>query len=129
MQVRDAALLASGKCAASFPEECRSSLPELCKLWTGHLDDNIPSVRADAAAALGDALQAYKQELLEQLLPLIRHASFCRCMANCAGNSAVEVMLQPLSGIHCRPRSGACSCCRSSRRHLFASTYAAYAQH
>ncbi len=72
MQVRDAALLASGKCAASFPEECRASLPELYKLWTRHLDDNIPSVRADAAAALGDALQAYKQELLEQLLPLIR---------------------------------------------------------
>ena len=72
MQVRDAALLASGKCAASFPEECRGSLSELYKLWTGHLDDNIPSVRADAAAALGDALQAYKQELLEQLLPLIR---------------------------------------------------------
>ena len=70
--MRDAALLASGKCAASFPEQCRASLPELYKLWTAHLDDNIPSVRADAAAALGDAIQAYRQELLELLLPLIR---------------------------------------------------------
>ena len=73
--MRDAALLASGKTAGSFPEKCRAALPELCKLWTGHLDDNIPSVRADAAAALGDALQAYRQELLQQLLPLIRQAS------------------------------------------------------
>ncbi len=71
-QVRDAALLASAKCAANFPEECRASLPELYKLWTVHLDDNIPAVRANAAAALGDAVQAYKQELLEMLLPLIR---------------------------------------------------------
>ena len=66
--MRDAALLASGKCATSFPEQCRRALPELYRLWTAHLDDNIPSVRADAAAALGDAIQAYP-ELLEQLLP------------------------------------------------------------
>ena len=74
--MRDAALLASGKCAASFPEQCRGALPELYRLWTVHLDDNIPSVRADAAAALGDTMQAYP-ELLEQLLPLIRQASLC----------------------------------------------------
>ena len=79
--MRDAALLASGKCAASFPQQCRASLPELYKLWTAHLDDNIPSVRADAAAALGDAVQAYKQELLEELLPLIRQGPLCLCMA------------------------------------------------
>ncbi len=72
LQVRDAALVAAGKCAAAFPEECRAALPELLKLWSAHLDDNIPSVRANAAAALGDALKAYKQELLDQLLPLIR---------------------------------------------------------
>ena len=54
------------------PEECRASLPELLKLWSAHLDDNIPSVRANAAAALGDALRAYKQKLLDQILPLIR---------------------------------------------------------
>lgn len=71
-QVRDAALVAAGKCAAAFPEECRASLPELLKLWSAHLDDNIPSVRANAAAALGDALRAYKQKLLDQILPLIR---------------------------------------------------------
>jgi hypothetical protein len=76
LQVRDAALLASGKCAKAFPEECRGSLPELQKLWTAHLDDNIPSVREDAAAALGDALHAYKQELLEMLLPLVRWEAF-----------------------------------------------------
>lgn len=72
LQVRDAALVAAGKCVAAFPEECRATLPELLKLWSAHLDDNIPSVRANAAAALGDALKAYKQELLDQLLPLIR---------------------------------------------------------
>ena len=71
-QVRDAALVAAGKCAAAFPEDCRAALPELVKLWAAHLDDNIPSVRANAAAALGDALRAYKLELLDQILPLIR---------------------------------------------------------
>ena len=72
IKVRDAALLASGKCARSFPEECRGSLPELFCLWTAHLDDNIYSVRADAAIALGDALRAYGLELLDMLLPLLR---------------------------------------------------------
>ena len=38
-------------------------------------------MRADAAAALGDAVQAYKQELLEELLPLIRQGPLCVCMA------------------------------------------------
>ena len=71
-QVRDAALGAAGKCAAAFPEECRAALPELLKLWSAHLDDNIASVRANAAAALGDALRAYKQELLDEILPLMR---------------------------------------------------------
>ena len=82
-QVRDAALVAAGKCAAAFPEECRAVLPELLKLWTAHLDDNIPSVRANAAAALGDALRAYKQELLDQILPLIR-----------SGPSSAQLFLQ-----------------------------------
>ena len=95
MQVRDAALLATGKCAASFPEECRASLLELYKLWTGHLDDNIPSVRADAAAALGDALQAYKQELLEQLLPLIRQELPCVIHAASAQSLCYQAISHP----------------------------------
>lgn len=90
--MRDAALLASGKCAANSPEECRAALPELYRLWTAHLDDNIPSVRADAAAALGDALQAYGTELLEQLLLLIRQGSLCASISppsqgSCAGKA------------------------------------------
>lgn len=71
VQVRDRALLASGKCAASFPEECRGSLPDLYGLWISHLDDNIYSVREDAAVALGDAVRAYDQEALDRVLPVL----------------------------------------------------------
>ena len=73
-QVRDAALLASARCALAFPEEVRPQLPDLYRLWLGHLDDNIPSVRADAAAALGIVVRAYGQAALDELLPVLRWA-------------------------------------------------------
>ncbi len=71
-QVRDRALLAAGSCALAFPAECTPFLPDLYRLWMASLDDNIYSVREDAAVALGDAVRAYKQEALHKLLPWLR---------------------------------------------------------
>ena len=90
LQVRDAALVAAGKCAAAFPGECRAALPELTRLWAAHLDDNIPSVRANAAAALGDALRAYEQELLDQILPLIRPVHMAQCLITRLGQKSLD---------------------------------------
>ena len=67
--MRDAALLASGKTALAFPAETRPAMPDLERLWLMHLDDNIPSVREDAAVALGDVVRAYGREALDKLLP------------------------------------------------------------
>lgn len=50
----------------------RQVLPELYPLWFAHLRDIIPSVRQDAAAALGDAGRAYGQEALDTILPHLR---------------------------------------------------------
>ena len=57
--MRDAACLATGKFVFAFPEESRSSLEELWKLWIDHISDNIWSVREDSALALGDVMRAY----------------------------------------------------------------------
>lgn len=70
--MRDAALLASARCARALPEDCRPWLPDLAPLWLGHLDDNIPSVREDAAVALGDVVRAYGEEALAKVLPALR---------------------------------------------------------
>lgn len=71
-QVRDRALLAAGRCALAFPAECSPFLTDLYRLWMAHLDDNIYSVREDAAVALGDAVRVYRQEALDKLLPWLR---------------------------------------------------------
>ncbi|GAB4818455.1 hypothetical protein N2152v2_005501 [Parachlorella kessleri] len=47
-------------------------LGELYPLWFAHVRDVIPSVRQDAAAALGDAVRAYGDEALEHILPQLR---------------------------------------------------------
>ena len=70
--MRDAALLASARCVRALPGESRAWLPDLEPLWLGHLDDNIPSVREDAAVALGDVVRAYGQEALAKILPALR---------------------------------------------------------
>jgi hypothetical protein len=50
---RDAAASGTAALVAIFPEESKPLLPELYKLWLSHLWDNVPSVRANAAAAIG----------------------------------------------------------------------------
>lgn len=45
---------------------------ELYPLWFAHLWDNIPTVREDSAVALRQALEAYGQEALDLLLPVVR---------------------------------------------------------
>lgn len=72
LQVRDRALLAAGQCTVAFPAECADALPELFRLLMSHLDDNIYSVREDAAVALGDVVRAYRRDALDRLLPWLR---------------------------------------------------------
>jgi len=59
--VRDAACVACGNFVLAFPEECRPVLPELLKLWTDHLSDNINSVRENSACALMNATKGYPE--------------------------------------------------------------------
>ena len=49
MYIHVAACLACGNFMSSFPVECRPSLPELLPLFTGSLQDSMPSVRQGAA--------------------------------------------------------------------------------
>ncbi|CAD7696000.1 unnamed protein product [Ostreobium quekettii] len=70
--VRDAACTACGNCVSVFPEESRVVLDELYDLWFAHLWDNIGSVRENTAIALGKAVQAYGEEALSRLLPVLK---------------------------------------------------------
>lgn len=72
--MRSAAALAAGRCAAAFPEAAAPWRAELWPLLAGLLDDNVPSVRGDAAAALADAVRAWGPAMLELLLPALRCA-------------------------------------------------------
>ena len=71
-QVRSAAALAAGRCAAAFPAESEPWRSELWPLLRGLLDDNVPSVRGDAAVALADAVRAWGAPMLDLLLPALR---------------------------------------------------------
>jgi hypothetical protein len=73
-QVRSAAALAAGRCAAAFPAEAAPWRPELWPLLRGLLDENVPSVREDGAGALADAARAWGPALLDLLLPALRCA-------------------------------------------------------
>ena len=73
-QVRDAACLACGQYVVAHPEAARGSLDKLYALWFDHLAENIPSVRAGAAAALANAVRAYGDEALAVILPQLRSA-------------------------------------------------------
>ena len=73
-QVRDAACLACGKVVLAYPAEAREALPRLYERWFDHLAENIPSVRASAAAALACAAQGYGREALDVILPRLRCA-------------------------------------------------------
>ena len=72
LQVRSAACRACGRTVRALPDACRPFLADLWPLWISHLDDNIPSVREDAAIALGDAAAALQQEALSILIPHLR---------------------------------------------------------
>jgi len=67
--VRDAACVATGRCVGAFKEESAAMLDELYNLWFAHLWDNIPSVREDAAIALGNVVRSYGQDAVERILP------------------------------------------------------------
>ena len=58
----------------AYPGEARQSLDKLYALWFDHLCENIPSVRAGAAAAVANAVRAYGEEALLAVLPQLRWA-------------------------------------------------------
>lgn len=60
------------RCVAAYPEETKPALPELFALWIDHLEDNIPAVREDAAAALARAAVACGDEGRERALAALR---------------------------------------------------------
>ena len=72
VQVRDAACLACGQYVLAYPEEARGTLDQLYVLWFDHLCENIPSVRAGAAAALANAVRAYGDGALSTVLQQLR---------------------------------------------------------
>lgn len=76
--MRSAAALAVGRCAAAFPAESEPWRAELWPLLRGLLDDNVPSVRGDAAVALADAVRAWGAPLLDLLLPALGCVCFER---------------------------------------------------
>ena len=73
--MRDAASTAYAKAALAFPEECQADVEEIYPLWFSLLDDNIFSVREDAAAALCDVILAYGQPALDKILPVLRYST------------------------------------------------------
>lgn len=74
LQVRSAACRGCGRVVGALPECSKPYLPDLWPLWIAHTDDNIPSVREDAAIALGDAALGLHQDALSIILPHLRHA-------------------------------------------------------
>lgn len=49
-------------------------MEDIYSLWFSLLDDNVFSVREDAAAALCDVIQAYGQPALDKILPVLRYS-------------------------------------------------------
>nr|XP_054758807.1 uncharacterized protein LOC129264874 [Lytechinus pictus] len=66
--VRDAACVACGNFIKCFPEESRQSMDALYPLFYENLQDNIPSVRQGAAAALANVTRAYGETASSILL-------------------------------------------------------------
>lgn len=56
----------------AFPEEATPLLPDLYRLWFDQLWDNVPSVRDNTAAALGNAVRAYGAPALEKVADLVK---------------------------------------------------------
>jgi hypothetical protein len=70
--VRDAACLACGNFMSSFPTECHPWLAELLPLFTGSLEDSMPSVRQGAAASLATLVTVYGSEVEEEVMTVMR---------------------------------------------------------
>ena len=70
--VRDTACVASGSFVRAFPAECAASKDELLRLFLGNLQDPIASVRQGAALAVANAVVAYPDELLPQVVEKVK---------------------------------------------------------
>ncbi|XP_065058563.1 uncharacterized protein LOC135686289 [Rhopilema esculentum] len=70
--VRDTACVACGSFVKSFPDECRSTMPELYPLFFNNLSDPIPSVRQGAAIALANIAQAYGAEAVDKIFETVK---------------------------------------------------------
>lgn len=72
---RDAASTACGRAVANYAGAAVLVLPDLYRLWLEHLWDNVPSVRENAAVALGRAAAALGDDALQRLEPWLECAS------------------------------------------------------
>ena len=80
MYIHVAACLACGNFMSSFPAECRPSLPELLPLFTGSLQDSMPSVRQGAAGSLATLVRVYGETVC-----------VCVCVSVCVCFKCVHV--------------------------------------
>lgn len=72
---RDAAAAGTSALVAAYPVGAAPQLGDLWKLWFEHLGDNVPSVRANAATAIGKVAAALPEETLEQSQEWLKCAS------------------------------------------------------
>lgn len=63
---RDAAAAGTSALVAAYPAAAAPQLEDLWKLWFEHLGDNVPSVRANAAAAIGKVAASLPDEAMER---------------------------------------------------------------
>ncbi|ROT82029.1 uncharacterized protein [Penaeus vannamei] len=70
--VRDAACVACGNFILCFPDESQGSLEVLYPLFFNNLQDNIPSVRQGAAAALSNVVRAYGKTVLPLIMEKLK---------------------------------------------------------
>lgn len=71
-QVRGASCLASGQVVRAFPAESAPLIDELFTQWATHLDDNVFSVRQDAACALADYAASTDEAGINRVLETVR---------------------------------------------------------
>ncbi|XP_046981856.1 uncharacterized protein LOC124551038 isoform X1 [Schistocerca americana] len=84
--VRDAACMACGSLVSCFPDESRSSLPEMLPLFQRSLQDSVATVRQGAAAAL---------------------ACVVRSLGSDALAAAIHLLEEGLAGVQQQPATGA----------------------
>jgi hypothetical protein len=79
---RDAAAAGTSALVAAYPAAAAPQLGDLWRLWFEHLGDNVPSVRANAAAAIGKVAGALPEEALKRSDEWLKCAS-CRVYTSC----------------------------------------------